>query len=205
MAKKIKKNVKKKNFFKDNYVKSWEFLKESKNFIWVIVGIFVFFALIGFFVPAPASIAEQIMKIIQEILELTEGMSMAELINFIFWNNLKVSFMGMVSGILLGIIPVLESMINGYLLGFVASKTVLIDGFMSLWRIFPHGIFELPAVFISLALGLRMGVYLFQKKQRKKMSFKDTIVESLRLFIFIVIPLLIIAAVIEGLLVVVLG
>jgi stage II sporulation protein M len=205
MAKKRKKNVKKKNFFKDNYMKSWEFLKDSSNFIWVIVGIFVFFALIGFFVPAPASIAEQIMKIIQEILELTEGMSMGELINFIFWNNLKVSFIGMVSGILLGIIPVLESMVNGYLLGFVASKTVLIDGFMSLWRIFPHGIFELPAVFISLALGLRMGMYFFQKKQREMRSFKNTILESLRLFIFIIIPLLIIAAVIEGLLVFVLA
>jgi len=39
------------------------------------------------------------------------------------------------------------------------------DGFLSLWRLLPHGIFELPAVFISLGMGLKIGMFIFQKKK----------------------------------------
>ncbi|MBD3247368.1 hypothetical protein GF378_01990 [Candidatus Pacearchaeota archaeon] len=190
-----------KRFFVRNYLESWDFLKESKNFIYFVFGVFILFALFGFFIPAPESVAQEIMKIIQEILEITKGMTTSELIGFIFWNNVKVSFIGMISGILFGVIPFFETIINGYLLGFVASHTVMADGIASLWRIFPHGIFELPAVFISLGIGIRLGLYFFQKKQRQKRNYKEIIVNSLRLFVFVIIPLLIIAAVIEGFLI----
>jgi len=67
---------------------------------------------------------------------------------------------------------------------------------LTLWKLFPHGIFELPAVFISLALGMKLGTFIFQKK--KMNSFKDYLWNSFRIFIFVVIPLLVIAAFIEG-------
>ena len=34
-----------------------------------------------------------------------------------------------------------------------------------LFRLLPHGIFELPAIFISLGLGLRFGMFIFQKEK----------------------------------------
>ena len=67
---------------------------------------------------------------------------------------------------------------------------------MVLWRIFPHGIFELPAVFISLGLGLKLGTFIFQRNKLK--AFAEFFWNSLRVFLFIVLPLLIIAAIIEG-------
>jgi len=85
--------------------------------------------------------------------------------------------------------------LNGYLLGFVAMLSAKSQGIFILWRILPHGIFELPAIFISLGIGLRLGTYAFQKK---KVSFKNWIFSSLRVFILIVLPLLIVAAIIEG-------
>ena len=85
---------------------------------------------------------------------------------------------------------------NGYILGFVSSMSVESAGVASLGKIIPHGIFELPAIFISLGLGLKFGTFAFQKNKAK--SFKNYLINSLRVFLLIVIPLLIIAGIIEG-------
>jgi stage II sporulation protein M len=191
------KNKKKEEFnIKEQYKKSFEFLKESKIFVFSVIILFFVFVLIGFFVSAPESVAEQIRKFIEELLKQTEGMSATELIGFIISNNLQTSFFGMIFGVILGIFPLLLIMSNGYLLGFVSKLSVQTDGFLSLWRLLPHGIFELPAVFISLGLGMKIGSFIFQKKKLK--SFKKYFLNSLRVFFFIVIPLLIIAGIIEG-------
>lgn len=194
----MKKRNKSSRFILKNSKESWKYLKESKNFIYGIIAVFFVFALIGFFIPAPEAISEQINKIVQDILEKTRGMSADELVSFIFFNNLKSSFFGLIFGIALGVFPVVSAISNGYLLGFVSSMSVKSNGIASLWRLLPHGIFELPAVFISLGLGLRLGMYLFNKKRK---DFKDELLDSLKVFIFIVIPLLIIAAIIEGILI----
>jgi len=240
--KKNKKRAKKKqkNFLKENYSLSWNYLKESKNFIYIIVGVFFLFTLVGFFVPAPESIVEQILKFIQELLEKTQGMSQLELTNFIFLNNLQSSFFGLIFGVLFGIFPLIATVVNGYLLGFIASMSVEGEGFLILLRILPHGIFELPAIFISLALGLKLGINLIVNlikyyfpdisnlmlvllitlsilllplsflfylvllivdlKLRKRIvpQYKSILWSSIRVFLFIIIPLLIIAAIIEG-------
>ena len=197
--------IRKKNKFslRKEYKKSWEFIKGSKKFIYLVIMIFFVFALIGFFVPVPDAISEQILKIIFDLIEKTKDMSNFELINFIFFNNLKSSFYGMFLRMFLGIAPVLFSLFNGYLLGFVALMAVNEQGFLSLWRIFPHGIFELPAVFISLGLGMKLGSFIFQRNKAE--SFKDFLWNSLRVFLLIVLPLLIIAAIIEGTLIALAG
>ena len=181
---------------KEEYKQSWNYLKESRNFIYWIVAVFFIFALIGFFVPASESIKEQILNFIKELLEQTKDMSGGELTKFIFLNNLQASFFGVVFGIFLGVIPIIFSIVNGYLLGFVALISVKSEGFLVLWRLLPHGIFELPAIFISLGLGLKFGTFIFKKKKLE--SFKEFLFNSLRVFLFIVIPLLIIASIIES-------
>jgi len=192
----MKKENKKEFNLKEEYKKSWNYLKESKNFIYVIVTVFFVFVLIGFFIPAPDSLAKQILEFIEQLLEKTQGMSQGELIKFIFFNNLQSSFYGMIFGVLLGIFPMIATIANGYLLGFVASISVENTGLLVLWRLLPHGIFELPAIFISLGLGLKFGMFIFQK--RKLESFKEYFSNSLRVFFLIVLPLLIIAGIIEG-------
>ena len=192
----MKKNHKNKFSLKKEYQNSLNFLKESKKFIWIVVGLFLAFALIGFFIPVPDVISKQIFEFIKEILGKTENMSQGQLIKFIFLNNIQSSFLGMVFGVFLGIFPVISTIANGYLLGFVANFAIQENGIFSLWRILPHGIFELPAVFISFALGLRIGASIFSKKKFRK--FNETFISCLKVFVLIVIPLLIIAAIIEG-------
>lgn len=195
---KNKKRLKKKENFnlKKEYKKGFEYLKESRKFIYIIIGIFFLFVLLAYFIPTPKFLSDEIIKFLKEILSQTNGMSQFELIKFIIFNNVQSSFFGMLFGVLLGIFPILTAIVNGYLLGFVSLMSVNNGGILTLWRIFPHGIFELPAVFISLGLGLKLGLFIFKKN--KKESFKNDLINSLRIFLLIVLPLLIIAGIIEG-------
>lgn len=191
---------KKNNFdLKKEYKESWNYIKYSKNFIWYVVFIFLIFALIGFFLPVPEAIENEIIKMLKELIAQTENLSQSELISYIFLNNLETSFLGMCLGIFFGIFPIILTIVNGYLLGFVAMMSVSAEGGFVLLRLLPHGIFEIPAVFISLGLGLKLGTFIFQ---RKKLKFlKENFIKSLKVFLLIVIPLLIIAGIIEGCLV----
>jgi stage II sporulation protein M len=181
---------------KNEYKESFNYLRESRKFIYSIIVIFFLFALIGFFVPVPNSIVEQILKFVQELMEKTQGMSYLELTKFIFLNNLQSSFMAMIFGVVFGILPIIAAIGNGYILGFVSLLSVKEQGIFILWRLLPHGLFELPAIFISLGMGLKFGTFIFQKK--KFDSFKNYFWNSFRVFLFIVLPLLIFAAIIEG-------
>lgn len=194
--KKNKKEKEKNRFLSENYLKSWKFIKESRKFIYSIIIVFFCFALIGFFLPVPDSLADEIIKMIEEIVKKTEGMSQFSLIKYIFLNNMQSSFLGLVLGVFFGIFPVLFAAFNGYILGFVALLAVEAGGGEVLWKLLPHGIFELPAVFISLGLGIRIAGLVFHSA--KPGFFKDYLWEFARTFIFIVIPLLLIAAIIEG-------
>ena len=201
--KKVKNSIKFKNRKKERfnlikeYKKSFRYIYDSKNFIYTIILIFLIFSLFGFFVPASDELTEKIYQFIEDLVKQTEDFdSSYDWISFIFLNNLHSSFIGMVSGIFPVIFPVIFSIVNAYILGFVALITVNNEGFFVLWRLFPHGIFELPAIFISLGLGLKIGTFIFQKE--KINSFREYIVNSLKTFILIIIPLLIIAAIIEG-------
>ncbi len=180
----------------EEYKRGWKYLKDSKSFIYIATGIFLLFVLIGFFMPAPELLYDKIMTYIRELLKQTEGMSVLQLTWFIISNNIKSTVLGIVFGIFFGIYPLITSIVNGYILGFVSSVSVSGAGIASLWRLLPHGIFELPAVFISLGLGLKLGTFIFQKDKIK--SLKDYATNSIRVFGLIVVPLLIIAGIIEA-------
>ena len=185
----------KKSFLRENYKKSLDYIRESRKFIWIITIIFFASAIIGF-IFHPPEVTNLILKYIEEILAKTEGMSPLNLILFIFFNNIKVGFLGMMYGFALGIFPALSIFVNGYVVGYVSSSAVSSSGLGSLLSLLPHGIFELPAIFISFGMGLKFGTFLF--KEEKMKSFQRFFMNSIRVFVFVVIPLLIIAAIIEG-------
>ena len=191
-------NSKKKFNLIEEYKKSFLYIKKTKKPIYWIIGIFFLFALIGFFIPVPEFISKQILEYIQELLEMTKNFGTGEMFGFIFFNNLKSSFLGIVLGVFFGIFPIYATLSNGYVLGFVSSMVASEQGANVLWRLIPHGIFELCAIFISLGMGVKLGSCFFQKKNRLNI-FKDNFKNSLRVFLLIVLPLLLIAAFIESL------
>lgn len=187
---------KKESFVKENYKKSWRYIKDSKIFIYFSILIFGAFMLMGAFLPTPEIVQERIFEFIKEITSITEGMSQGELIGFIFLNNIQSGFMGMILGVFFGIFSAATAAINGYLVGFVSVGAVEVAGIFVLWKLVPHGVFELPALFISVGLGLKLGTFFLEKEKFK--TLKNYLKESLRVFLFIIIPLLVIAAIIEG-------
>lgn len=176
------------------YKKCWNYFKESKNYIITAVAIFALFFLIGYFFPIFFS--DKIMEILKQLASQIEGKNIAEVISFIFLNNLKASFVSLFFGLFFALFPLGALIINGYVAGFASNMAVSKEGILVLWRLFPHGIFELPAVLISMGLGLRFGTIILGKK-----SIKEEFIQAGRFFVMIIVPLLIIAAVIEGLLV----
>jgi len=189
---------KKENYFSGNYKRCLEFLKESKNFIYFSVIVFFVFFLIGYFFPV--FFRNEIIKIIEELSKKVIGKNAIELINMIFWNNLKACVICVVFGVFLGITPFLIAVYNGYAAGFVSGMAVQkAESIFVLLRLLPHGIFELPAVFISIGLGLKLAVNLFSKNSGEKL--KRNLKEILRFMVFVIIPLLLIAAIIEGFLI----
>jgi len=190
---------KNKTTVKSLYKNSIKYIKESKNYILAIVIIFFISAIIGLIIPIPEEIAFKIIEALKELLKQIKGKNTFQIIKFILFNNTKTSLFGLITGIFLGIIPILLTITNGYLLGFVSLISIQNGGILSLWKILPHGIFELPAIFISLGMGLRIGATIFQENIKENLT--KNIKESLKTFILIIIPLLITAAIIEGFLI----
>ena len=184
-----------KKFLVKNYLKCWEFFKECRWYIVFALGFFSLLFIIGF--AFPIFFREEIFGFITEMNNVIEGKNVFELIGFIFFNNLRASFFAMVLGIGLGIFPLLVGTVNGYLLGFVARLAVTRGGILVMWQLFPHGIFELPAIIFSIGIGLKIGTDLFRKDNKLKCNFR----EGFRFFVFVIFPLLLIPGIIEGILI----
>ena len=120
---------------------------------------------------------------------------------FIFANNTINSFIAMLLGTFFGIWPVIFILVNGYFIGVVVFSSVQEYGILVvLFALLPHGIIELPMIFISASIGLRLGVLAFQKIfkiKEKEIRFKYELFSAIRFFVTVIVPLLFIAAIIE--------
>ncbi len=184
--------------------------KIIKRYIPLSFGIFflsfLFGYYIGYFNPQEAKSA---------YLEIFENFSFLFQLNnfllflFIFLNNSLKVFLFMFLGILGGVIPVFFLIVNGMTLGlvvWVVSQEVTLGEI--LLSLLPHGVFELPALFIGSALGISLGASSYKLiSQRKKIKeiikgpLKSDLIFSLRTFTYVILPLLFIAALIEVLLI----
>ena len=156
----------KKKFFEMNYSKCWKFFNECRWHIVFALAIFALLFIIGF--TFPIFFREGIFDLIVKMTAMIEGKTALELAWMIFFNNIKASFFAMALGIGFGIFPLIVGIFNGYLLGFVAREAVVNGGILVMWRLFPHGIFELPAVIFSIGIGLKIGIELFRKDSKLK-------------------------------------
>jgi stage II sporulation protein M len=110
----------------------------------------------------------------------------------IFLNNAFTCLLNIVAGPLIGIFPLFSTVINGGLLGWLAQE----QGLIVLLAVVPHGMFELPAYFISVAIGLRLAREAVKAKSKRQLRLR--LAEGLRAYLNLIIPLLLIAALIES-------
>lgn len=176
------------------FAESFEFVKDKKKFIYVAMGLFFAGSFIGF-MQADA-LGEYFKELIKDIVLETEGLDFIEMFWFIFSNNLTSSFIAMTLGVFFGIFPLFNALFNGALLGYVYSEVSNVAGYGVIWRLLPHGIFELPAIFVSLGLGLYIGSAMFSPGRVKNVLLR--VRETFKVFLTLVFSLLVIAALIES-------
>lgn len=117
----------------------------------------------------------------------------------IMTNNLTVSFMTFASGITAGLGTLYMLFFNGFLMGVIGAACFIAGMSLKLWSfVAPHGVLELPAIFIAGGAGLKIAQgLLFPGVLPRKESLTLAGKEATTLVLG-VIPLLIVAGVIEA-------
>lgn len=116
----------------------------------------------------------------------------------IFLNNAFVSLLFLVLGLVLGIFPVLLIAFNGYVVGVISHIAAQERGLSFIvLALLPHGIIELPMVFLSAGIGLRLGHQVFAALIGRNTEIKKEFKEGMRFYFSWILPLLFLAAVIE--------
>lgn len=117
----------------------------------------------------------------------------------IMTNNISVSLAAFAGGIVAGLGTVYMMLFNGLLLGVIAVACQRAGLSVSLWSfVAPHGVLELPAIFIAGGAGLMLGKALLAPGALPR---REALTESAALAVRLVlgvIPLLIVAGTIEG-------
>jgi len=156
--------------------------------------LFIFSVILGFIFPQ--FLAELRNDVFASILAEIEGRNYLQLSFFIIQNNLRTAFFGFLLGILL--LPILALFINGFFTGSILAESIEKSSSLILWRLLPHGIFELPAIIISFAYGIKISLCWLRKNRLR--NFKSAYMQAFEVFIYIVMPLIIVAGFIESLL-----
>ena len=115
----------------------------------------------------------------------------------IFFNNVKVCLILFIGGVTFGAATLFVLISNGYVIGNISG--VMLRGYdVSVFAttIVPHGIFEITAMLMASALGLQMGRSLYLDAQGRDNAGTTCLWYGTR-FLLIVLPLLILAAVVE--------
>jgi len=167
-----------------HYQKIWRDLNEVRGYIFAAILIFIAGNLSAILIP---SLGERVISISLGYLKTFVNKNSIELLVFIFLKNASSAFFAIVFGFLFGLVPVFGAAFNGIALGAVLNLNPL-----NFFKIIPHGIFELSAIFIAWGLGIWCAGGLFHSPP---ISFR--IKRSLNIYLSIIVPLLIIAAIVE--------
>jgi len=192
-----------------HFIGAWNYIKESRKYIYFAAILFILGTLGGIVFQGQLGALDDLLK---GIIDQVKDLGLTELIWFIFKNNSLSAFFALSLGVFFGLFSMFNATFNGVILGYVFSKAVSKEGIGVVWKVLPHGIFELPAILIAVGLGIRLGLGFFEnyslfsflsssKKGKSKNDFAKRFYSSLKVFFFIILPLLAIAAVIEGLLI----
>jgi len=189
----------------------WDILVQSKRYLYFSVLLFVIGMIIGYlFLDMNSPIIQNILRNMEQVVEkITANNTVFFMIRTIFFNNLLLALLMIFSGILFGLYPIISLTIQGIMLGFIIKllfsqgKTI---GYVLL-GILPHGILEIPGVFIASAFGIKLGFSLVNlisktlmrenKRRGVAIEFFKTIKQIPTVIIGITI-ILFIAAVVES-------
>jgi stage II sporulation protein M len=191
---------------KQAYIREKDFFTRSLFKIFVALAVlYLLSASAGYIVSIQnPEFADQIFNSIKESYEskgLLGASSNFDLFLLVFLNNAVAAFISLVSGVIpflcLSAISVVG---NGFLLGVIAA-VVLSQGkgvLAALMSLLPHGIVELPVFFYASSLGVYLMLNISKKILGQPVRIRSVFKNSIRSFIIVVIPLLLLAAFLEA-------
>jgi stage II sporulation protein M len=179
--------------------KELKYIRTSWKYILIVTGIFIISLLAGLLVSLKdLGLPENYLEILKNSFGWIKILSPIQIMLVIFLNNAVKSLLSIVLGAGLGIIPIIFIGGNGIILGLIANEASKQQGIIFvLAALLPHGIIEVPMVLISAGLGLRLGYSMYSSMKGEKRDMKYELIESLRIFMRIIMPLLFVAAIIE--------
>jgi stage II sporulation protein M len=158
---------------------------EFKAEVFILAAIFLvatFYGLLNWQTP-PAIISQ----LIAQIADMANGLgdsSATEIFSVIFIKNTIAIITVIIGGILFGISPLISAILNGLIIGIVVGRVIATDGLLVIMAgLIPHGIIELPALFLALGLGFRMGILLinsFRNKSKESIGWYQNLNNKLR-------------------------
>lgn len=193
---------------KQIYTEQWRLFKQSylKSFtglliLFIVTGIGVYIAMLNN-ETAVIYFMDQVEEMFREKGLLGRDLTPAEAAVMLLQNNAAAC----IALVLTGFIPIflptvviimLNSAIMGVLFAFIklngqAVLPTLLAG------ILPHGIFEIPAIILSGSLAFTISTGIYKKINDPHFPFKKCLAGTGKTFLFVCIPLLIIAALVEA-------
>ncbi len=183
----------------------------GKYIIFCALVFFAFFVLGIFFVHFYPELAKESFEELGETFSFLFDLTPLQTGVFIFANNSIKVFLFMFLGLLFALPTVFFLAVNGWVLGYVSALAYPELGVWGVFHsLFWHGTFELAALFLGCALGVRLGVLFYKEAKKSKdkkispfssLELKKALSLSVNFFFYFILPLIFIAAVIETLLI----
>ncbi len=166
---------------------------EARNYIIVVIALFLAGIIYGY---ANLQDNQRFHEIFQSILKTHQAASYFPFIIKIFIRNSIIAYISMRFGIVLGILPVCSSFFNGLMIGWFSVTFKSMSQSNLFLLLMPHGVFELSAMFIAWGIGLWRAKVLFGPDVENEK--KTSLIKMHNVYLRVTLPLLFIAAVIEG-------
>jgi stage II sporulation protein M len=189
----ITKTIYKSASAKDREAWVFEALRSSLPFIFIAIIIFIGGIFIGFLNQETFEPLSD--KLFERVNFSLEGKGFFLTFLLIFIHNFGAALINIFLGFLFGLLPIISSFLNGALMGGVAASLVESKQTIKLLLIVPHGMFELPALFMAWGSGMWFGSYLLRKNKNE--TFENRRIRS-SLLIGYILLLLLLAAIIEA-------
>lgn len=190
------------------YSEQWRVFKES---YWkLFVGVFLLFIVssvgVFFFLKSNSELVETLMKEVLSAFEDSElldpNMSGWQLALGLFWNNASVCLLLVATGFIPIFLPAIGIVtVNGGVIGVLFAYISILGQSVAATffaGILPHGIFEIPAIILAGSLAIYLSVGIFKKIEDNGFSYKQVVGNTAKSFVFLCVPLLMVAALIEA-------
>lgn len=164
----------------------------------VLLMTFAFLVGAGFALALPGPTQDFIQTIAGQFGDMTDQSGL-DLMGSLFLHNALICALMAVLGLAFGVITLFIVFDNGLVIGLVGAAAADRVGLvLALAAILPHGIFELPAMMVSAAIGLYLGYCLLMALFQRPVNMAKELGESAGVFVFWVIPTLFVAAFMES-------